>query len=278
MSNYSDKSDVDCNLNSNYSTFNHLSSSEQFLRLTNPSKTVNSNINAKTNGSSGGLRSRTRSRSPVSKSRSRSVSDRSLSPQPQHQAQLNQASLSTITQMPQHDSYRRSNRNDQSPPSRHLSSSRPHQHHQHQQSSSNNYSYHSSSSTISKKRERSLTPPQRYSSSRRRPSSPANRRRSRSRTPSSMSYLVRYGRRPSPPVHYNSNFNGRHHDLIDRFNPPENEILAIFGLSKRANEQDLLDLYKNYGCKECKIIIDKHVSIFGKKFIFILFFINELNK
>jgi len=128
MSNYSDKSDVDCNLNSNYSTFNHLSSSEQFLRLTNPSKTVNSNINAKTNGSSGGLRSRTRSRSPVSKSRSRSVSDRSLSPQPQHQAQLNQASLSTITQMPQHDSYRRSNRNDQSPPSRHLSSSRPHQH------------------------------------------------------------------------------------------------------------------------------------------------------
>jgi hypothetical protein len=93
-----------------------------------------------------------------------------------------------------------------------------------------------------------------------------------------MSYLVRYGRRPSPPVHYNSNFNGRHHDLIDRFNPPENEILAIFGLSKRANEQDLLDLYKNYGCKECKIIIDKHVSIFGKKFIFILFFINELNK
>ena len=44
-----------------------------------------------------------------------------------------------------------------------------------------------------------------------------------------------------------------------RFNPPENDILAIFGLSKRVVKEDLYDLYKHFDCRECKIITDKHV-------------------
>jgi hypothetical protein len=48
-----------------------------------------------------------------------------------------------------------------------------------------------------------------------------------------------------------------------RYNPPENDVLAIFGLSKRVNQQDLYQLYRGYGCRECKIIIDKIVINFN---------------
>ena len=45
-----------------------------------------------------------------------------------------------------------------------------------------------------------------------------------------------------------------------RSDPPENNVLAIFGLNKRVIEQDLFDLYRSFGVKECKVIIDKHVN------------------
>lgn len=56
-----------------------------------------------------------------------------------------------------------------------------------------------------------------------------------------------------------------HTDFARRKSPsenvsaPPNNILAIFGLDKQANEQDLREMYENYGCINCKIIIDKHV-------------------
>ena len=235
MSNYSDKSDGDCNISSNNSIFtNHAINNNEQFRLNSTNTTTNNN-----------RRSRSRSRSLVTKSRSRSVSDRSLTPSQSQRDQIpsNGTNLVTVSQ----DSYHNHRRHrEQSPPVQ----------------TNTNRTHHYNSSSISKKRERSLSN-HRYSSSssRRRPSPPVSRRRSRSPPIMSNYTATRYTRReirPSP----SSNFNGRHHDLIDRFNPPENEILAIFGLSKRANEQDLLDLYKDYGCKECKIIIDKHVSIY----------------
>ncbi len=51
----------------------------------------------------------------------------------------------------------------------------------------------------------------------------------------------------------------REEELI-RYNPPENNVLAVFGLSKQVIEQDLFDLYQSFGVKECKVIIDKHVN------------------
>jgi hypothetical protein len=51
----------------------------------------------------------------------------------------------------------------------------------------------------------------------------------------------------------------RAEDELARYNAPENNVLAIFGLSKRVIEQDLFDSYKHFGCKECKVIMDKHV-------------------
>jgi RNA recognition motif-containing protein len=48
--------------------------------------------------------------------------------------------------------------------------------------------------------------------------------------------------------------------FYDRFNAPQNNVLAVFGLDRRANEQDLFDVYRKYGCKECKIIMDKYTG------------------
>jgi hypothetical protein len=61
------------------------------------------------------------------------------------------------------------------------------------------------------------------------------------------------------PINHRQSLKSREEEMV-RYNPPENDILAIFGLSKRVNEQDLYDLYKKFGCKECKVIIDKHVN------------------
>ena len=91
-------------------------------------------------------------------------------------------------------------------------------------------------------------------------------KRYRSRSPvSRQHYSIPYTHRSSGSYSsHHSNMNGRDvprakPPTIDRFNPARNDVLAVFGLDRRANEQDLFDLYKKYGCRECKIIIDKHV-------------------
>lgn len=232
MSNYSDKSDGDGNMSSNNASMN---ASDQAYN----SRVINSN-NTNSNN-------RSRSRSPISnKSRSRSRSrsyshNRSLSP------------ANTNSNSNNRDSYKRTHR-DQSP------------------------RYNNSYNNSSKRRDRSLSSNNRYSSApsskQRRPNS-VGRRRSRSpiNVPNGHRYnqppppppppqmSIRNGSRHSPSEYSSRHFNGHHNsDHADRFNPPENEILAIFGLSKHVNEQDLFELYKHYGCKECKIIIDKHVK------------------
>lgn len=65
----------------------------------------------------------------------------------------------------------------------------------------------------------------------------------------------------SPPPHYMRQIAAKafEEDMV-RCNPPENNVLAIFGLSKRVIEQDLFDLYRNFGGKETKVIIDKHTG------------------
>jgi hypothetical protein len=80
------------------------------------------------------------------------------------------------------------------------------------------------------------------------------------------SHGFRGNTRPYASSHSNNghsrHFNGPYRSpdsFYDRFNAPQNNVLAVFGLDKRANEQDLFDVYRKYGCKECKIIIDKHV-------------------
>lgn len=234
MSNYSDKSDGDGNLSSTNSTFNtsthnaSLTIDQSYSRLANTSAHSNTN--------------RSRSRSPVSsKSRSRSRSrseisySRSLSP-----------NLTSNSTGRLNDSYRRAR--DHSP------------------------RYHANSNGP-KRRERSLST-DRYSAPKRRSRSPLNQRYqvassiprpppppvSQHHIPSSR---ARVSSRHTPPEYSSRNHlshTNHNSDFIDRFNPPANEILAIFGLNKRVNEQDLLDLYKDYGCKECKIIIDKHTG------------------
>ena len=102
----------------------------------------------------------------------------------------------------------------------------------------------------------------------------SNRRVSRTPPPFSRhsnNYPTSYGYRghQRPPYLSSSAHNGhsRHFNgpyrspdsFYDRFNAPQNNVLAVFGLDKRANEQDLFDVYRKYGCKECKIIMDKHV-------------------
>ena len=62
------------------------------------------------------------------------------------------------------------------------------------------------------------------------------------------STFVPFYRPPPPP-----------NNFYERSNAPENNVLAVFGLDKRVNEIDLMDVYKAYGCEECKIILDKHV-------------------
>lgn len=99
---------------------------------------------------------------------------------------------------------------------------------------------------------------------------PSKYRRSRSRSPLGpnhhrSAYAFRGGYQQRP---YNSKAGGRHlngpyrspDSFYDRFNAPQNNVLAVFGLDKRANEQDLFDVYRKYGCKECKIIMDKHTG------------------
>ncbi len=71
----------------------------------------------------------------------------------------------------------------------------------------------------------------------------------------------RFRSRSRSPIYSSRCFNNKNLRVDEpfRFIAPENNILAIFGLSNRVIEQDLFDIYKQYGCKECKVIIDKNV-------------------
>lgn len=91
-----------------------------------------------------------------------------------------------------------------------------------------------------------------------------NSHRSRSRSPpGNSSYYAGMHHRPTL-------YKSRTEDDLVRLNAPENNVLAIFGLSKRVIEQDLFDLYKHFGCKECKVIMDKHTG-FPKGYGFVYF-------
>jgi hypothetical protein len=46
-----------------------------------------------------------------------------------------------------------------------------------------------------------------------------------------------------------------------RSNSVPNNTLAVFSLDRRTTEQDLYNLYSEYGCKKCQIITDKNVMI-----------------
>lgn len=108
-------------------------------------------------------------------------------------------------------------------------------------SRSPHYDYHS------KRIQHSATSHHRYNNSN------INNNRSRSRSPPGNSSYYS-GMYPRPSV-----YKSRTEDDLVRMQAPENNVLAIFGLSKRVIEQDLFDLYKHFGCKECKVIMDKHV-------------------
>ena len=100
----------------------------------------------------------------------------------------------------------------------------------------------------------------RYNQERRRSSrSPVNYTHGAQRPAYGGSFGSAYGGANGNTRHYNAPYLSPD-SLYDRFNAPQNNVLAVFGLDKRANEQDLFDLYRRYGCKECKIIMDKHVS------------------
>lgn len=132
----------------------------------------------------------------------------------------------------------------------------------------NSETYHRRSSSITRRRS---SPVKRYRSK-----SPVSRsRQSKSRSPhydyhlkrpippASRTVNIRYRSRSRSPLVSNQYirpvFKTREEELA-RFNPPENNVLAIFGLSKRVIEHDLFDLYKHFGCKECKVIMDKHTG------------------
>lgn len=42
-------------------------------------------------------------------------------------------------------------------------------------------------------------------------------------------------------------------------NPPENKVLAVFGLGRTCQPSDLMRAFHKYNCYDCKIIIDKRV-------------------
>ena len=44
-----------------------------------------------------------------------------------------------------------------------------------------------------------------------------------------------------------------------RLNPPENKVLAVFGLDRNCEEIDLMNVFKKYGARDCKLITDKRV-------------------
>lgn len=88
--------------------------------------------------------------------------------------------------------------------------------------------------------------------------SPVPRRQSRS-SPAQRHIQVptRERYRSRSPI-YLSHKHSRY-DEPARYIAPENNVLAIFGLSNRVIEHDLFSIYKHFGCKECKVIIDKNV-------------------
>jgi hypothetical protein len=45
-----------------------------------------------------------------------------------------------------------------------------------------------------------------------------------------------------------------------RHNPPENKVLAIFGLDRDCEDADVMKVFKKFGATDCKLIIDKRVS------------------
>lgn len=109
--------------------------------------------------------------------------------------------------------------------------------------------------------------------------SPVHRRHSRTPPPSfrhiqtSRVASSRYRSRSRSPV-YSSRYPIHKHlpryDEPIRYIAPENNVLAIFGLSNRVIEHDLFSIYKHYGCKECKVIIDKNTG-FPKGYGFVYF-------
>lgn len=100
------------------------------------------------------------------------------------------------------------------------------------------------------------SPPRRYQSH-------SHRRRSRSRScyrSRSRSQLrSKYTSRRSSYSQF-----GRHRTDLredsERFNPPKNDIIAVFGLDRDTTESDLFNFYRKYGCKRCKVIFDRRVK------------------
>jgi hypothetical protein len=85
--------------------------------------------------------------------------------------------------------------------------------------------------------------------------------RSRSRRSPSPSYYRRRDQSP-PPRGYRPSHGGRYYDpKIDslRSNAPEGKILAVFGIHRDANEDDIYKKFRRYNCKEVKLIYDKRV-------------------
>lgn len=135
--------------------------------------------------------------------------------------------------------------------------------------SKDNYEYKRRSSSL--KRSRTSSKRSR-SDSTHREDSIKYRTRSRSRS----------NRNRSPVPRHSENYRPNPIENPDRQNPTRNNILAVFGLDREVTERDLYYMYKNFGCKQCKVIIDKKVisnikirlNSFQETFelIFIIFF------
>ncbi|RMZ95043.1 transformer-2 -like protein [Brachionus plicatilis] len=102
-------------------------------------------------------------------------------------------------------------------------------------------------------------------SPRRRHDSHSRRRRSHSRyryRSRSRSHCCPRSRnaRPRSPYLRSTKHRVEHRDEPDRFNPPKNDILAVFGLDRDTNESDLFNFFKKYGCKRSKVIFDKRTG------------------
>ncbi|CAF0900133.1 unnamed protein product [Brachionus calyciflorus] len=114
-------------------------------------------------------------------------------------------------------------------------------------------------------RDHSLESNKRYSRHRNRSESRSRRSRSRStsyhRSRSRSNRRSRHSRARTPATYsrsHRSRPNPR--DDPERFNPPRNDILAVFGLDRDASENDLFNFFKKYGCKRCKVIFDKRTG------------------
>lgn len=129
------------------------------------------------------------------------------------------------------------------------------------------------SSSSSGKRQRNLSPARKegngksryqyYSSSssslsRQRLNHHRSRSRSRSRSRNRSPLFNRTSNRHKDSYYSSSSGFKR---MEERMNPMANKTLAVFNLDRRVREQDLYDLYGEFGCKKCQIITDKQTNL-----------------